>query len=36
MSGMCRGAEEVLVRVCRFSVKVDGDAVVVVESNSDV
>ena len=28
MSGMCGGAEEVLVRVCRFAVKVGGDAFV--------
>ena len=36
MPGVCGGAKEVLMRVCRFNVKVDGDAVVVVESNSDV
>ena len=36
MSGVCGGAEEVLVRVCRFDVKVGGDAVVVVKRNSDV
>ena len=36
MSGVCGGAEEVLVRVCRFDVKVSGDAVVVVERNSDI
>ena len=28
MSRVCGGAEEVLVRVCRFDVKVGGDAVV--------
>ena len=36
MFGVCGGAEEVLVRVCRFNVQVGGDAVVVVECNSDV
>ena len=28
MTGMCGGAEEVLVRVFRFNVKVDGGVVV--------
>ena len=36
MSGVCGGAEEVLVHVRRFNVKVGGDAVVVVKRNSDV
>ena len=30
MFGVCGGAEEVLVRACRFNVQVGGDAVVVV------
>ena len=36
MSRVCGGAEEVLVRVCRFDVKVGGDAVVVVKCDGDV
>ena len=36
MSKVCGGAEEALVRAFRFNVNVGRDAVVIVESNSDV